>query len=382
MTRVCHLLDPSAGWEQRLGIGQLLDRLPRDKVQSTVGRIGRGTVCLSNQSNTPTHAARLQGWGDLGASVLAAPRLARFLNRRRMDIIHAWGASSAVAACVAAGSGAAKSAVVVELFDPVAATRHIKLLRTLAGSGRMAIVCSSAIVRRRLIEGGVESAMTTVIRPGVAFSVINAYRRGNLRERLGLQRDDFVFLVPGEDTAGGETCEAFRAAALVNHLSGRLRMIVPGRAPRQRRVAKLAAAMDHRSLLVTPAGDIPFEALVAVSDALVIASRGDVSTTAIAWGMGGGLLIIGAAVHAVAELCAHNVNGLLFKQTRGKSMVVAIAKLLRDRGSADKVREVARGQAYEVFSVRRYIEQHLRLYENLLAGRTPGDGIIDSAVSA
>jgi len=52
---------------------------------------------------------------------------------------------------------------------------------------------------------------------------------------------------------------------------------------------------------------------------------------------------------------------------------------LQDRASLDKAREVARGQAYEVFGVRRFIEQHMRVYDNLMSDRAPGEGITDSA---
>jgi glycosyltransferase involved in cell wall biosynthesis len=96
--------------------------------------------------------------------------------------------------------------------------------------------------------------------------------------------------------------------------------------------------------------------------------------------MAAGVAVIGTAVHAVAELIANKLNGLLFKQTPGRSMVASLFRLLTDRVSQDKVRETARGQAYEVFGLRRCVEQHMRLYDNVLNGSPPGDGIVDSAM--
>jgi hypothetical protein len=52
---------------------------------------------------------------------------------------------------------------------------------------------------------------------------------------------------------------------------------------------------------------------------------------------------------------------------------------LQDRASLDKAREVARGQAYEVFGLRRCIEQHMQVYENVMSERAPGEGIAESA---
>ena len=95
--------------------------------------------------------------------------------------------------------------------------------------------------------------------------------------------------------------------------------------------------------------------------------------------MAAGVAVIGAAGYAVAELIAHKVNGLLFKAEAGKSMAAPIVRWLRDHDSLEKVREAARGQAYEVFSIRRYVDQHIKLYENVCAGVAAGEGISDSA---
>jgi len=114
---------------------------------------------------------------------------------------------------------------------------------------------------------------------------------------------------------------------------------------------------------------------------MLITPHADISTTAIAWAFGSGTVVIGTAVHAVAEMVAHKVNGLLFKRVRGRSIVPAVLKLLGDQTAREHVREVARGQAYEIFGVTRFVNQYARLYENLLNGAAPGAGITDSAVT-
>ena len=122
-------------------------------------------------------------------------------------------------------------------------------------------------------------------------------------------------------------------------------------------------------------------------------------------------LVIGSAVHAVAELISSNLNGLLFKQTPGKSMAPGVSQRLgqalfgregsplversaevdpppiggsapADRALRAKLTETARGHAYEVFGLRRCVDQHVRLYENVIRGVSPGEGITDSAVVA
>ena len=176
--------------------------------------------------------------------------------------------------------------------------------------------------------------------------------------------------------------DAFWAAALVNHLDGHVRAIVPGVSREQGRIARFAATVPSRPTIITSDDRYRFEELIAVSDVLMTAARGDVSTTAIAWAMASGAAVIGSAVPSIAELIAHKVNGLLYKPLPEKSAAGSLFRLLQDRESLAKVREVSRGQAYEVFGLRRCVEQHIAVYENVLHGVAPGEGLIDSAATA
>ncbi|MFQ5495932.1 MAG: hypothetical protein ACE5EX_11190, partial [Phycisphaerae bacterium] len=244
---------------------------------------------------------------------------------------------------------------------------------------RFAVVCSSEIVRRRLIERGVPPELSVVIRPGVDFQLINRYRRSDLRATLGPSRDDFVVVLPEPLARAGGQFEGGRAACFRHQVAGDVWILVPGRSDERRRLGRFAATVPGAGGFVMAGGHHPFEALLCASDALLITPRGDFSTTSIAWAMGAGVAVVGTAVHCVAELIAHKVNGLLFKQVRGRSLSASAVGLLLDRASQRRAAETARGQAYEVFGLRRYAEQMMRLYDNVLRGVAPGEGIVDSA---
>jgi len=363
------LFDASAGWEQGLAVAQLLDRLPPGDYTQTLTAIDPGAARLLRGLNYPVHfIVRLAG-----LNALAAPLLACFARRQGIDLVHAWGPQ---AAAVAAAAG---YPVVLELFDPLLATRHVKLVRTLIPSAAFAVVCSCEWVRRRLIEGGVSGDVCVVVRPGVDFAFINRTRCGPLREQLGATADELLTIVSEPVTRRGGQSEAFWAATLLNHAGIRVRMIVPGRTPERDRIARLAVATPPPRTLIDPGDHHPFEELVTVADALVIAAQGDVSTTAVAWAMAAGAAVIGPAVPSLAELIGHKVNGLLYKSTPGRSRVMSIARLLQDRSSQGRVREAARGQAYELFSLQRFVEQHMRVYHNALRGLNADDGIFRPA---
>ncbi len=380
MTHVCHLFDASAGWEQRTAVGVLLERLPADRYSLTLAAIDPAAVRTLRPLGRPVRVFARPARID----ALASPLVARWVHERRVDLLHAWGVHAAAVA-----RAATDGPLVVELSDPAVATREAKLLRTLARPKGFAIICSCGIVRRRLIESGVAPELCVVIRPGIDLGWINRCRRGPLRGELGVGKDDTLVIVPEPVTRAGGSFEAFWAAALVNHLDSHLRVIVPGISREQKRIVRFAATVPSRPTIITPGDRYRFEELIAVSDALIlvlslegVAARGDVSSTAVAWAMAAGAAVIGAAIPSVAELIAHKVNGLLFKQFVGKGVVGPLFRLLQDRASLAKAREVARGQAYEVFGLRRCLEQHVKVYENVLRGVAPGDGIVDSARSA
>lgn len=373
MTHVCHLFDDAAGWEQRVILRSLLDRLPAEHFINTVAMIDASAAAPLSSLKRPMHIFH----HPIPLGSLAAPLVRNFVDQRGVDLVHAWGAHAAESA-----RAATQKPLVIELFDPAAALREAKLLRTLARPAGFAIVCSCEIVRRRLIEGGVPPALCVVIRPGIDFGWINHCRRSSVREQLGVSKTDTLAIIPEPVTRESGSFEAFWAAALLNHLDNGMWCIVPGSSKEQKRISRYAATAPSRATIISPGNGHPFEELIAVSDVLILAPRGDVSTTAIAWAMASGAAVIGSAIPSVAELIAHKNNGLLFKQERGKSTVGTLVRLLQDRASLDKARAVARGHAYEVFGLRRFIEQHMLVYENVLRGMAPGEGIVDSARSA
>ena len=160
MTHVCHLFDDAAGWEQRVALRNLLDRLPTERFINTVATIDSTAALPLRPLKRPLHilprVIRLDAW--------ASPLVGRLVDQRGVNLIHAWGAHAA-----AATRAATQKPLVIELFDPASARREAKLLRTLARPAGFAIVCSCEIVRRRLIEGGVPPELCVVIRPGIDF---------------------------------------------------------------------------------------------------------------------------------------------------------------------------------------------------------------------
>lgn len=373
MTRLLHLVDSSLGWEQRLAVTQLLHRLPSGEFRQCVAAVdGAARRRLGPRGrDAPLFARRF------GLDFLAAPALRRYVDRWRIDLIHAWGTRAAAAAEYATHSR--RRPIALTVFDPGLEKRDVSFIRNTDAPSNRPVICASQTVRRRLAEQGVDVARCAVIRVGVDFSTLNDVRKSTLRRDLGLTSDHTVIVVPEPVTRTGGQSAAFWATAIRSFLDPHVRVVIPGRSREQRRLVRLAERLNLKHLIVAPGPDVPFEHLVAVADLAVVAPTEEVSGTTLAWAMAAGAAIIGTAVYSVAEAVAHDVNGILFKPTSAKRLATSLAQAIGERDRLRRLAEVARGQAFEVFSLRRCIDQHRQFYDNVLNSRSPGQDISDAA---
>jgi len=370
MTTICHLFDESAGWEQRIGASQLVARTDGGRRTHLSVAIDDRGAFIARSLGRAFH--RLHRVARFTPTV--APRLQRFLRDKNVCMLHAWGIEAALA-----GRAASSTPMVVHLFEPDLSRAQVKLVRTLVQPHGFALCCAAETVRRRLIEGGVPPESCVVVRPAVDFGLIRTCQQSDIRERLGLDTRDFLVTIPEPVGARDDALEVYWAAELAAGVREGFRLAVPGSSRGARRIARLDQVGLDTRIVIRPPADVAFEALIAVADALVVVPDGSSSTTAVAWAMAAETTVIASAEYATAELIANRVNGLLFNRKHEDGIASVVARLLLDQSEYPKLREVARGHAYEVFGLRRYLEQHQRLETNLMSGSPPGEGVVDSA---
>ena len=375
MTTVCHVFDESTRGEQRVGVSTLLEGGAPDGQRAHLFAVDPAARTALSLLDAPVTLCPRR----LGLNVLAAPQLGHALRAVQADLIHTWGPHAAAVARIATRGTVPQ---VVSLSNPALLSSELKLLRTVAQVQRCAFACGSELLRRRLITGGISPGQCVVLRPAVDFALINTVRPGSLREELGILPDEQALLVSEPVSRAHAHLEAFWAVVQRGELTGKLRMIVPPGAREQARIARLAAGQLQPKMLIVPPADIPFEELTAAADVLLVPVTGDVDPTAIAWALAAGVTVIGAAVPAVTELIAHQVNGYLYHPRSEAGTVLTIARLLQDRPDEERCREVGRGQAYEAFGLRRYLEQTLQLYRNVTSGADANHQIVDSGKTA
>jgi glycosyltransferase involved in cell wall biosynthesis len=301
-----------------------------------------------------------------------APQLARVARRTEARILHAWGLEAA-AACSARLPDVP---LVMTLLDPDATRDAAKWLRSFPTDAT--VVAGTQVVRSRLVTAGVAMERIVVIRGPVDFGDINQARRQDVRQDVvGDARP--VLLLSGPPSRGGGQFQGVWAAAVLRQVYRDLRVVMPYDSPEARRLHRFALSTRIPNLLAIPDARLTWPQLLDCADVFVVPAADEVCTEPISTAMAAGVVVVGTAVRSVAELIGHQHNGLLCKPGQPRLLAGRIITALEDQDLRRRITEVARGQAYEVSSVRAFVDNYARLHENVLAGKAPGDGVRDMA---
>jgi glycosyltransferase involved in cell wall biosynthesis len=336
-------------------------------------------------------AVRIRAPFDL--ALLGARTLSRALDNLNDDIrgplvLHVW-SPTALAWCMplAATGGRRGDAeqpqhrcsLLVEMDGASDAEPFARRYRSRPAESRLAFVCPTAIVRRRLLENGVAADDCTVIREFVDFAAINEARNQDIRAELGLDASDTVVAALPPVTGGSGTFTVAWATLLLSKMHPGVRLLVPGVGPEADRVQRLVDSVRYRHVArFVPRLSLP--ALLAATDLTAYLPDGDAPVTGLVWAMAAARPIVATAVPAVAELLAHGQNAWLCLPNSPKDAARRMLQALDQPEQSRRQAELARSQVFQVFGRQRMIEQYAQAYANLAAGRDVGAGIRDSAM--
>jgi glycosyltransferase involved in cell wall biosynthesis len=373
--RLMHVVDEGAAEDGLRLLSLLLQRLPTAEIAQEVAIVGPPSPALVTPPGTSVHRLGrrpLQG-------LLSAVDLQRVAAVRHPDLLHAWSGSASALIGLACSDAGRTS---VTLSDPAMAQTAGRWWRSRETPLKGAAVCSAKLVQRKLIEAGIPPVTTVVIRPGVDFAAIRAAKEGIKREDLGLPPTGHVILTTSPPSRAGGHFLALWAMAILNQAWSDARLIVPGRSREQRRLLRLRDEINCPDIFLFVQDRYSPAELLGVSDALVAPATGDISTGWLAWAMAASVPVMGSAIPAIAELIADRQNGFLCRPGEVHSLAIRIRTAFDSPDLLRSCAERARGQAYDVFRAQTCVEQYLRLFKNLHAGVSPGQGIRDTAFDA
>ena len=339
MPRVLHLHDDRPDFQTRRALDALA-RLPGPEFAADAERVG----------------------------ALAAGALGRGGGRAAADadVVHAWG-GRALAAAVLRGRGRI-------VFSPThfPSPRTARWLRAAMSYRDIHVVCSTATQRRVLVERGVPLDRCHLIRPGVDFAKVRRRRDPELRRRLGFTDADHVLLAPGESTRAAAHEDAVWAGAIAHFLDPHYRMLLWGRGERigaaigrgRAIAAGMAAAAEP-----TLGAAVEFESLLPAADAVLVTARGPVPTLPIAVCMAAWLPIVSTVTYTVAELLEDRHTALMVPRHEPRMVARRLLDLRQDAKLQWSIADVARTEAYEYFSLTRFLDQWRGVYRQVSEGR-------------
>jgi len=367
--RILHVLDATCDPTVLQVAGTLRSRLTGGDIQHHVAVCDGPTVPVARRfisGEVHRAEARFSPWAAF------SPGLKAIGSKLSFDLINAWGPR-------AASLGAAMlpgRPLLATLLDPTLADETGRRLRSMPNIG---IVAGSQVIRRRLAERGIAPERIVVVRGPVDFGAINQARDAGLRAVLA-GKNSPVVLMSGPPSKAGDQFTGLWAAAIVSKVIPAMRVILPYDSPERTRLAGFLNDVAMPELLIQPPPDWSWAKLVACADAFLISPSTDICVEPIAWAMAAGVPILGSAVRSVAEILADRSNALLCKPGEPRTLASKLLLILEDTSLRRQLSEVARGQAYEVFSVRQFVENHRQVYENVLQSRPVGDQVRDTAM--
>lgn len=347
---------------------------------------GHAVMVVVNQGREPDFGEDITWYKGQGCEVAVIPmgrniqplkdaiallRIARALRRFKPDVIHTHAAKAGALGRLAS------------LFVPHAAVVHTphtlpydwaegavsavyRLLE--AGFGRLtdAAVALTNAQARRMIEARTVKLGTEprVIANGVSKAA--GLARDEVRKRWDIKPGEIVVAQVAR-LAPQKACGVFvEAAARVKE--DKARFILMGDGPLKDVIARDAASLGLGPGKFRMAGYVPHaEHYYAGIDILVLTSLYEGLSYVVLEGMSAGLPVIAPGIPGMDEVIEDGRSGILAPVGDAPATAEAISRLISDRGLRETLGDNARKEVETRFTSRRFIEEHLRLYEGCQA---------------
>lgn len=325
--------------------------------------------------------ARVQTIGRGGTYAHVPEAIVRLRRAARgVDLVHAFGMRPLTAAAIGTTARLALTP------PPEIRTSSVKWLRSILAYRDLHVFCGSATQRRTCIERGVAVERCHLIRPGVDFARVQRRRNAELRSKLGYREDDYVILAAGESTRHADHRAAAWAASICHVLDSSYRLLLWGRGSQAPAVQRFAHALGQPQLICLAEqrlrASLEFEQLIPAADCVIVSATGPVATLPIAITMAAALPVVATVSPTVAELIEDRHTAAMTMPSSPKALARRIEDVRHDANLQWSISDMARTEAYEYFSLTRFLSQHRAAYRQIAEGspvvvpeQAPGAGL-------
>lgn len=188
-----------------------------------------------------------------------------------------------------------------------------------------------------------------------------------IREELGIPHNAFLLTMLAEYAPVKRHTHVFEALARVKREDVHLAALGHGPLESQLREKMVALGLQDRVRLTGWRRDVP--AVLAASDALVLASAREGLPRSVLEGMCAGLAIIGTETRGITDAVGDGAAGWIVAKDDIDALARAIETAATDREETARRGEAARERVVATFSLHAVIEAHEELYAEALASR-------------
>ncbi len=306
-------------------------------------------------------------------------RLARYLRRARIDVVHSYNFYANVFAIPAARM-AGVPAIVASIRDngqgwTLWQRRVERVVCRLADC----VLVNADIIRRRLAAEGYDRGRIRVIHNGIASAPVPLVDGSALRRELDVPQDaPLVGVVARLDRIKG--IEYFLEAA-VQTAARRpdVRFLIVGdthanRGGYREHLKRLAASLGVGNLVRFTGFRIDVPALLSIFSVSVLPSLSEGLSNTLLESMAAGIPVVATAVGGTPEVVEDGVTGILVPPRDPLAMADAVCRLLDQPDMAAKMGGAGRERIAERFSNERMIAETASLYRELLSRKPHAAG--------
>jgi L-malate glycosyltransferase len=332
-------------------------------------------ACLRNRGELLEEVARLpvpRPVFDIGRlygvkTLWQAIRLALYIRRNRIQIVHTYGFYPNVFAIPAARLFGAPIVVASirdrgDILTPV----QRRIQKWVCRFADCVLVNAEAI-RDTLIEQGYRPDNIVVIRNGIVLSRFGRREKGaSLRQELGLQPSAPLVVVFSRLNRMKGVEYFLDAAALLASRFPEVRFLIVGDGGGRKELEDRAGnlGLAERVIFTGFRSDVPD--LIPEAAVSVLPSLSEGLSNSLLESMASGVPVVAARIGGNPEIVEHEVSGFLVPVRDSAALAGAIGSLLQDPLRAARMGEAGRRRVAELFSMERSLGEVERFYERLV----------------
>jgi len=363
--RVLHVIDHLGYGGAPFVVKNVVERLPSDRVESTVCALRPNARSLAIAAEVVTLARHKY-------SPAAVSFIADLCRTRRIDIVHAHLQKAVISSLLAKSRSPAR--LVIHEHGPIfrggTGCLYRGLLRVLGG--RTDLVLANSAATKAALQRTLRRADVPIT---VVYNFIDLerfdpdrYGRDAARDALGLGREPFVVGFVGRlDRAKGVDL-LVEAAACLREEAGAYRFLIVGDGPERERLVHRIERLGLTQTVVLAGLQENPAAVMRAFDAGVVPSRREAFGIAALELMRMRVPVVVSPVGGLPELVRDGETGIMLSRLAPEEMAQAIRRLRHDGALREKL---SRG-AFEYsssFDGRRPVEQIVAAYEQLMLSK-------------